>query len=701
VKLSKKQLILLISICAVLVIAAAVFFIFFYRSDGDISVSSSLADARRENTLRLASVYAESGEFGRALDLIDSLLIDNPDDEAARALQRAILNIDRNGIDSTEALLAAQRQFLEEQMRQNQELASSLNRPVIVQTQGSSSANDEAAALRRAAAEAEAAEIRRAAAEADAQAAAIRRATAEAEEAASRRAAEAEAEAAAARRATAEAEEARRKAQEEELARASAALQEVMRAVNNHVADGVAMLNSGNMAGANQAFSEAKRIMPPGESRFEAQTLSNIADAYYNYSINNPASGGAREAVTNAVQYANDAISKDPTQALPHYVLGKVSRDSNQNDQAISSFREAARLDSGNYIYQHDLARVLFIGRRYAEARDYFQNATRINPNSETSWYNLGGTYRALNRPDDALAAYRQAVAIKADYAVAHREIGRILITKGDLRGAITSLNTALQISPNDFSTLCELAAAYSQAGNFSEAEDLFTRALRINPSDAQTNYNIATVKLELKKYNEAINHANIAVNANQANSVYVYTLAVALEATGANDLAVSAYKSAAAIDTRYLRPRINLGSLYLTMGRLSDAITYLNEAYAIEPSNFEVNNNLGAVYSRQENWTYSIVHYERALSVRNNDAMVHFNLARAYAGAGDLQKALTSYQSVLRLAPDNWDAMYELGMTCITLGHNTDARRYLQDLISRNPNYSGRMEAERILRSL
>jgi len=113
------------------------------------------------------------------------------------------------------------------------------------------------------------------------------------------------------------------------------------------------------------------------------------------------------------------------------------------------------------------------------------------------------------------------------------------------------------------------------------------------------------------------------------------------------------------------------------------------------------VNNNLGAVYAKQEIWSSSIIYYERALNIKQNDSIARLNLARAYTGLGDLQKAQSAYQAVLRLAPDNWDAMYELGMTCVTLGQNADAKRYLQDLVSRNPNYSGKAEAERILRNL
>jgi len=55
---------------------------------------------------------------------------------------------------------------------------------------------------------------------------------------------------------------------------------------------------------------------------------------------------------------------------------------------------------------------------------------------------------RALNNSDGALGAYRQAVAVKADYYPAHREIGRILAAKGDAKGAIDAFNKALQYSP-------------------------------------------------------------------------------------------------------------------------------------------------------------------------------------------------------------------------------------------------------------
>jgi tetratricopeptide (TPR) repeat protein len=72
-----------------------------------------------------------------------------------------------------------------------------------------------------------------------------------------------------------------------------------------------------------------------------------------------------------------------------------------------------------------------------------------------------------------------------------------------------------------------------------------------------------------------------------------------------------------------------------------------------------------------------------------------------AYTSTGALAKAQNSYQAALRLDPDNWDAIFEMGKTCISLGMKEDARKYLEDILKRNPNYRNKSEVERLLSGL
>jgi hypothetical protein len=192
-------------------------------------------DAKRQNILRLAREYIEAGEFRRALDLLDGLFIEDPQDPLVRELR------DR---------------ALREQHAAEQAAADTAAAAIAAAGRNGGLSAAEQAERRRAADE------ERLRQEADA---------------ASRAAAEAE------RKAAADAEAARRRAEEEELARQGRELQARMRAVNDLVSQGRAGLRKDDLEGAAQAFEEARSKIPPGETRFEAQKLADMAEGYYDY----------------------------------------------------------------------------------------------------------------------------------------------------------------------------------------------------------------------------------------------------------------------------------------------------------------------------------------------------------------------------------------------------------------------------------
>jgi tetratricopeptide (TPR) repeat protein len=617
-------------ILLILFLSGGVIFLLWERNvkageiaDAAARTAAEQANLLRQNELNLARELLASGDFDRALEILDRFLAEHSGDAEALALREQILREQQlaalnaePGPEETEARLAAERRAEEERLFR-------------------------------------------------------------------------------------EAEAARRRAEQEELARASKELQAQMRAVNDLVSQGKLLLEKDDLAGAGRIFAEARSRMPPGEGRFESQKIADMADAYYGFSSRHGDTAEGDEAVKQAAALATEAIAKDPAQALPHYTLGKISRDRREWDKAIAEFKEAARLDPASYVYPFDLGRGYFSAKRYVDARGAFENTVKLNPKFEQGWYNLGGTLRILNRQDEALAAYHKAIGVKPDYALAHREVGRILLAKGDAKSAVEAFAAALKYSPNDIASLRELGAAQNEAGNYAAAESSFARALQSASADGQTNYNMAVVKLALRKNTEALDFAKRAVDSNPSSAVYVYTLGLAHESAGNAEVAEAAYQKAISLDSKYMRPRINLGSLYLSQGNIEEALRCLNDAFAVEPANFEVNNNLGAVYAKMENWTSSVEHYEQALAKEPNHPTVHLNLARAYTGAGNLSKAQNSYQAVLRLAPENWDALFELGKICVSLGQSNEAKKYLQDLLSRNAAYTGKADAERILAGL
>jgi tetratricopeptide (TPR) repeat protein len=643
-------------------------------------------DGSRQNKLALAGEYIEAGEYSRALDILDGLLIENNGDQEARKFRDlAVQAAARTAEDGQ----AAEKALADERAAAAEKLARELAQALAAAgTRDGDSAGEE----RRWAVEERrrVEEERRQLAEEDRQ----RR---EEEMAETRAAAEAE------RKAAAEAEAARRRAEEAEMARLSAEKQERMRAVNDLVSQGRRHLERGEFTQAEAVFLDAYSRLPPDEKRFEAQKRAEAAEAWYEAAARRPdLDKTSRDSLlTQARKEARSAIEADGRAALPHFTQGKIYRDLKQTDTAAAELKEAVRLEPENYLYSFELGRIYFSNRQYADARQAFETVTQLKPDMESAWYNLGGGLRALGRQDEALAAYRRAAALKPDYTAAYREIGRILSAKGDSAGAAAAFNSALQYNGRDLASLRELGALQSGLGDFWAAETLFSRALAVEADHGLTNYNMAIVKLALDKTAEALSFAQRAVDKTPESAPYVYTLGQVQEGLGDWEKAAASYTKAASLDAGYVKPRINLGRLCLENGLPAEALRFLTEAYRVEPNNPDVNNNLGAVYASQERWEESLQYYERALAQDPNHSMVRLNLARAYVGAGRLDRARDTYRDFLRLEKDNWEAILELGKTCVSLGEAETARLYLQDLLKRNPSHPGSAEAERILAAL
>ncbi|HOV37894.1 MAG TPA: hypothetical protein PLG79_04165, partial [Spirochaetales bacterium] len=74
----------------------------------------------RRNTLLLAEDYSNNGEYQRALDLLDRILIENAEDEEAKALKARILEAKRKAEEESRAkeleALQAQKESLEQSL---------------------------------------------------------------------------------------------------------------------------------------------------------------------------------------------------------------------------------------------------------------------------------------------------------------------------------------------------------------------------------------------------------------------------------------------------------------------------------------------------------------------------------------------------------------------------------------------------------
>jgi tetratricopeptide (TPR) repeat protein len=142
-------------------------------------------------------------------------------------------------------------------------------------------------------------------------------------------------------------------------------------------------------------------------------------------------------------------------------------------------FRHALAVTQNNDVAHVDLGTALEQQGRTAEALTEYREAARINPDRPQIQFNLGIMLNQLGRHAESLAAYRAAIRLEPANAPAHSAAGGELVALGNFSEALKEFSIAQQLDPNYAAPHLETAKLFFQQGRDAEAVAELRAALR------------------------------------------------------------------------------------------------------------------------------------------------------------------------------------------------------------------------------
>jgi len=134
-----------------------------------------------------------------------------------------------------------------------------------------------------------------------------------------------------------------------------------------------------------------------------------------------------------------------------------------------------------------------------------------------------------------------------------------------------------------------------------------------------------------------------------------------------------------------------NLGLQYMKKGMLPEAIDALKRAVEIKDDLPQAHVNLATCYKAKGDAESAIKHYELALPHINDPEVkikAHLDLAVLLEKSRGISRAIEHYLEVTKLAPDDADAMYQLGRLYYGQEDNTSAMKFLRRARVIDPNH-------------
>jgi tetratricopeptide (TPR) repeat protein len=218
---------------------------------------------------------------------------------------------------------------------------------------------------------------------------------------------------------------------------------------------------------------------------------------------------------------------------------------------------------------------------------------------------------------------WTHTLACTSDNAVAHYNLGTVLLQKGKVDEAMVHFQKGMEINPGYVEAYNNLGIALRQKGRVDEAIAHFQKVLEINPGYAAAHINLGNALLQQGRVDEAVIH----------------------------------YQQALQLKPESVEAHINLGNALLQKGSADEAIVQYQRALQIKPDFLEVLNNLAWLLATSpdghiRDGAQAVKYAGRACELTHYDVPpLVGTLAAAYAEAGRYDEAIATGQKACALA--------------------------------------------------
>ncbi len=400
-------------------------------------------------------------------------------------------------------------------------------------------------------------------------------------------------------------------------------------------------------------------------------------------------------------------LATDATRVDIRLQLAKVYLQIEAYTQAVAEYREVISFLGTVPNHNPALSKGYYgLGLAYTglekfdEAIEAYRQAIQYAPEWAHIHAALGAGYANLHRYDEALKAYKTARDLKPDDAMIHHQLGNIYSKRGKRAEAISHQQRAIAISPTLASAHYQLGLLYSQENRLPEAISAYETAYSEDPELIEALYNLAQVhrrngnkqaareKMQLFEKQKAIvkpiqelrGALQRTPEPTQRSKILANIGRLYLKSEH-YEMAVWEYEKALALNPKAFEAYNGVGIAYTMLKRYSDAVEAQNKALALQSDFAEAHAGLGLVYLMQNRNELALKHYRQAItrSLNKGEARnpkfqveVHLKIGIILLNQKDYAAAASAYQKAIALNPDNAEAYHNLGV-CYAHQEKTD----------------------------
>jgi cellulose synthase operon protein C len=388
---------------------------------------------------------------------------------------------------------------------------------------------------------------------------------------------------------------------------------------------------------------------------------------------------------TEALAAADKAVAMDPSSADAHYQRGSVLHVQGNLVAALTSYDKAIAADPA-----HVDARVARAGidldlKRYDAAAKDVATLLDKTPDEPRGWYLSALLAEHAGRPAEMKAALARITALLDPVPIEYiRFRPQILLLNGEAHYGLGEREKAKpffeyfqQVQPGSpVSKL--LASIYLAEGNNDRAIDTLDRYVRAAPKDTQALTLLASARMAKGQDAVAASLMQEALRSNDAPELRT-AYGLSLIGTGQTANAQAQLEAAYKADPGQTQAAVALVGLYLRSNQSAKALAVAKALVARQPANPGIQNLLGMAKARNRDVAGARAAFEQAIKLNPALLPASLNLARLEMNAGNLDRAQSILDGVLKAHDRDTEAMREQAALAERRNQPVETLRWLQ----------------------
>ena len=333
------------------------------------------------------------------------------------------------------------------------------------------------------------------------------------------------------------------------------------------------------------------------------------------------------------------------------YKQGYQAANAGKYEEALALYQKLVKRDSAHGKAWYEIGWCYNELEKYEDGLQAMLKAKQLLGDEPEILFEIGYSYQRTGRPHEAQQQYEKCIALKADFAVAHRQLATIHYEDNrDFAAALKHYKEHIRYSdPVNVSSLSWFRKAYCEV----EAGDLDAALQSLEHSIAADNSNIEAW--------------------NEKGFVFFQQ--------GKADEGIAAYQKSLAIDTLNAPAYKGLGDIYRVLKQeTANAYTHYSKAVMLEPSNAINHFSMAWCYNDKNEFEKSVPHLQKAIELNGGEAIYHAELGYTYYGLQKYDLALAALDRSLQLEELSY-ALYYKGLIHLALRDKKRSREMLEKL--------------------